>query len=785
MKKNFRSVMFLLLTALLLSSCGNGKDVSQPSQSSQMTEPLEAADWKAEGFAVSGDVEEYQKYWVVEYIPWKHENVVIDPETEQLLLQSNPLSRVYDGRIYSMNTVINPPYFQAARWILEIYDTETMSSSVREFSYEQLGEENTPRSCFLTGMDLINEDSFIFQWMEMAMNSDNLYHQVVNRMIYVNSDGIHTTDLWDTYLEKKIARDDSLEFLTFPTGYCVCDSAGNTYQKAGLSDYGYTQLYVIDRDGAVLLEYTGTPEQAIEEPMRTESGELIFPVYDRKESCYNFMWPDTETGKMHPLGTIIESTHIRQLFGMQGNIIYYETSDGIVTWDIKSGKRTLAFCYRDNGITSDYQTMLVLKKGQAPLLRLYRNSVDGDEDWLAPLSEEPVQRADAIRVADLIGSDTGSRLVSECATLVTRKDLNQTVTYERAKQDTETFRTQIMAELMAGKGPDILYVSRFDMALLQDMGLLADLNSLIPQETLNELWPGVIQMGTLDGKLAGLPGNITLASGMAVARDTWSKDTWQLEDIISLMADGSLENAVFYPYAKTYFQPLGTANTLIQYSLEDSFLIDWEKRESHFEDERFIRLLEITRDRKDSLSDDMESWFHSGKSTAFFHIGSYHSIYHFGDFTDSAAGNYVGFPTTGRCGNYMESPGMLVVNANAKNAEGIGVYLDYFLGKDIQHICDNEHTLSVRRFSTEEIEQSSDGDYLWRGEKLSVMEDGSTSLHRAITFLENCVPAPAQHPELLTIISEELDAYYSGDKSARQTAEIIDSRIQVYLDEHN
>lgn len=65
-------------------------------------------------------------------------------------------------------------------------------------------------------MDLINEDSFIFQWMEMAMNSDNLYHQVVNCMIYVNSDGIYATDLWDTYLEKKIARDDFLEFLTFP-----------------------------------------------------------------------------------------------------------------------------------------------------------------------------------------------------------------------------------------------------------------------------------------------------------------------------------------------------------------------------------------------------------------------------------------------------------------------------------------------------------------------------------------------------------------------------------------
>lgn len=779
MKRVFLSVMLLFLTTLLLSSCGKKDDVSPTAEQS------EAVDWKTEGFAVSGDIEESQKYWVAEYIPWKHENVVIDPETEAFPSENHLLPRVYDGRIYSMNTVINPPYFQATRWILEIFDTGTMSSSVREISYEQLGEENTPRRCSLTGMDVINEDSFVFQWMELDTNSDNLYHQTVSRMIYVNPEGTHKTDLWDTYLEKEIARDDPQEFIAFPVGYCVCDGAGNTYQKAGLTKRGYTALYVTDRDGAILLEYKGTPEQVIEDPMRTEGGELIFPVYDRKEYCYYFMWPDTETGKMRKLGTIDESTQIRQLFCMQGNIIYYETSDGIVTWDIKSGNRTLAFNYRDNGIPDGYQTMLVLKEGQAPLLRLYRNE---DEDWLAPLSEEPILNADAIRVADLVGSGTGSRQVSECASLVSRKDLNQTVIYERSKQDAETFRTQIMAELMAGKGPDVLYVSRSDMALLQDMGLLADLNGLISQETLNGLWPGVIRMGTLDGKLAGLPGNITTARGMAVARDTWSKDTWQLEDIIALMADGSLESALYYPGPQWYFAPYATAKWLIQDSLEDSFLIDWEKRESHFEDERFIRLLEMTKDRRDNPSDDTKSWFHGGKSIAFFTISS-RDIYDFGVLADREGGNYVGFPTTGESGNYMESSGMLVVNINAQNKEGIGVYLSYFLGKDIQGICGTEimadTTLSVCRFSTEEIEQSPEGEYLWRGEKLSVMEDGSTSLHRAIAFLESCVPAPAQHPELMTIISEELTVYYEGGNNARRTAEIIDSRIQLYLDEQN
>ena len=133
---------------------------------------------------------------------------------------------------------------------------------------------------------------------------------------------------------------------------------------------------------------------------------------------------------------------------------------------------------------------------------------------------------------------------------------------------------------------------------------------------------------------------------------------------------------------------------------------------------------------------------------------------------------------------------MLVVTINAKNTKGIEAYLEYFLGEQIQDICEH-HTeitnsaLSVRRFHESEIEQSPEGEYLWRGEGLSVLEDGSTSLHRAISFLESCVPAPALHPELMKIISEELEAFYTGDKSAEQTAKIIDGRIQIYLDEKN
>ena len=64
--------------------------------------------------------------------------------------------------------------------------------------------------------------------------------------------------------------------------------------------------------------------------------------------------------------------------------------------------------------------------------------------------------------------------------------------------------------------------------------------------------------------------------------------------------------------------------------------------------------------------------------------------------------------------------------------------------------------------------------------------DGSTYIERVNELLSICVPAPETYPALWNIISEELMAYYegaNGNRTPREIAEMIDNRIQLYLDE--
>ncbi|MCM1025359.1 MAG: ABC transporter substrate-binding protein [Roseburia sp.] len=780
MKKLFSCFLFLYGCIFCLTGCGKEDAAVNSGESS-----VPVRDWKQEGFAVLGEVTEEQGFWAQEFIAWEHREVVVDPQTEKLddgvrLIEVGAL----DGKVYRLNTVMRPPRGRAVRWILEIYDTASMQAEVREFTPEDLGLQEEGKDCFLVGMDLIDAESYVFQWTEIDENEEGLnYYQSADKRVYSNLQGeAAAVDLWGTCLEQGIFKEEYNDYVWIPSGSCVCDGAGNTYVRGGESGYGYRRLAAFDREGKLLLTYGVSEEETFEEPLRTEAGELIYPVYNMRKKYYELLWADVETGEMKSLATFESSRRIQQFYGMEGNDVYYEMPEGIVRWNIESGERTLVFLYRENGIGNGYETMLVLREGQLPLLRIY-GEYQGEEpvDWLAPLSDRPVER-ETVRVVDLTGGQ-GDRQAAECAALASRRDPNRGFTYESATQGAEDFRTRIMAELAAGKGPDILYVSRSDLEILHDAGLLADLREVLSEETLEELLPGVIGLGTVDGELAGMPGGVQV-EGLMVSADVWSEPTWRLEDFTALVEAGKLEGLAFYN--NSYFASLAMMRLFTEYSLADSFLIDWENRESHFEDERYLRFLRAVDIDRERLELDAGTKLKGGKRVAFLTLMSERMLLDFGASMKRENGFCVGLPTEGDAGNYLTAEGVIAVNANTDKREAARVFLEYFLGEQIQGLNDNllNPWLGVRKLSPEDLEWDEEGRCFWHGEEVTVFEDGTTALHVAEELLESCVPAPAIDPVVSRILFEELEALYMDSaRQPEQAADAIDRRIQIYLDE--
>lgn len=147
---------------------------------------------------------------------------------------------------------------------------------------------------------------------------------------------------------------------------------------------------------------------------------------------------------------------------------------------------------------------------------------------------------------------------------------------------------------------------------------------------------------------------------------------------------------------------------------------------------------------------------------------------------------FVGQPTEGTSGNYVKSEGVLVVNRNSSNLPAIQAYLECLLSDEIQLDGRSLGKLSVKKVSEEEvefIERNNKTEAIWNGKSLVIKADGTTTLTDYIEFLESCVPYPTEYREIIDIVWEEAQGYIDGDKSAEKVAEVIDNRVQLYLDE--
>lgn len=768
---------FVLLFALaFFPGCGQ----TQPDMPSGTPMAVEDAQWRTEGLAPWGEQTAEQSFWVGQYLPWEHKSQTAGAEV--YYENSGVCGELFwwFGRDAGADET---DFGRSGRgYVLEIYDTATGEVTVKRFTPRDLGMED--EICTLDSADLLDSEHYVIRGMVYELDEEGVCQQIADKMIYTDLAGdIQAADLWEIYLEKGIEEeknDTSEEYKEYPWvqrfDWC-CDGKGNICVVENRSERGSGLFCLFDRNGELLMEYEGTMRQQFSNPLRTRDGELILPVYDWDESCYEFLWADTSEGEMRSLGSMeSKNSDIWEMCGLLGDDIYYFSWRGIVKWNIKSGSRVQVFDFVEAGIGTGFQTMLALRPGQTPMLLLRK----GNTDWLAALEDHETPAEEAIRVANLTqaGEWASGSVVAKCATNASLVNPNLRYQFEEA----EDSRDRIMAELTSGKGPELLYVSLDDMYMLDEKGLLLDLGELIPEELRQELLPGALGIGTIDGSLKGVPAMVS-ADTMVAGKDTWPEDTWRLEDVIGLMEEGKLTGAICSPsFQGSYTGPFVTVWRLINYNLEDSFLIDWENRKSHFDDERFVRLLEITRTDLSSAP-ETETWLDGGKNVGIGEISHKSFINEFYEFLEEEGGRCIGYPTEGVSGSYLVAPGVLVVNANITQKEAAANFLKTLLGEEMQSEVSSAG-LSVRKLKPEDgVYRNESGTLFYKGSELTVFSDGTTALQRAAAFLESCVAAPRTYPRLREIIWEELSAIQTQDMSPQKAAENLNRHVQLYLDE--
>ncbi len=519
-------------------------------------------------------------------------------------------------------------------------------------------------------------------------------------------------------------------------------------------------------------------------------GSAILSRCRDQENITELFLYDPESGQETPL-TVFDGELVRSLCMDGPETMYYTTLESLNRWDKGSNTRTKLLDLHANGISASPISGNLLVNSQGELLVC---ELDGEIPGIFVLSGEKRQKEDELRIVYLTG--TGDSNLSRPTQMfsLTRPELEIVQELCEKEEERTSIRNRIFTELATGRGPELMWVLQEDMYDLYEKGLLMDISELIPDDAREQLVPGLIQSGSLDDKLVGIKLYVNYNTVM-VSDALWEGSSWTLDDVMEIM-----ESKEDWDFTFSYFlEGMDSYELLSEVLLTDldgSEFLDTEQGYCNFNNPEFVRLLEICKEyayteyvghSRDEQAEQLKNGDGIGEVMCFVDGILAYSAW-MNRYEGSA--HMVGFPTREGGKNYiMADNTYLVVSARAEHLEEIKELISYLLGYENQFY--NSY-MSVRRdVIRDSVEENGENRYRLKvsanGDsymELDAKPDGTSWLEDYLSFIETCQPEPGwRYTPVGVIISEEVQPYFAGDKSAGEVAEIIQSRVQLYLAE--
>lgn len=545
-----------------------------------------------------------------------------------------------------------------------------------------------------------------------------------------------------------------------------------------------TTLAVYDKFGSFLFSHDNLSEENFMEcnAFHTPDGSVIIQIPHAAPNTASLQW--YRLPEKTPIELVkTDYTYFPCMTMTAGGMVYMLKTSQLVRWDVVTGQQELLHNFISSDIdTNSIQHISVTVTGDVLLYQLI------NDKWnIYILSDKEVEQEGTFIV--LANMSTDDPYIMSQTAAFSRKNPEMAVFIEKHSGDAEAYRSRIMAELTTGKGPDLMWVTREDMQILQEKGVLMDLSQLISAETLEQIFPGILASGTIDGTLWGLCFDGT-PSSYIVSNDIWARDTWTWEDICEIFEhEKKLKDIV--PYSKS--------SVLYMFFLNDLStlpFLDFESGISYFNHVEFIQMLETINQNNTNIAhfrnpDTMLDKVRNGELLTYDLNIEIRDLPAFSSLMKKYGNDchLVVFENKKEYTGYWGETPVLVVNAKTQNKEAIGRYYEYLLSAEAQRNtlhCSIRGDIIERNVSVEQINGQSYGFYLSEKGTINYLElkdDGSTYLEEYLNFLNKCGPSPLPYKEIKEIIVSGANGYFNGQYTAKQAAELIHNRVQLYLDE--
>lgn len=523
-------------------------------------------------------------------------------------------------------------------------------------------------------------------------------------------------------------------------------------------------------------------------------GSVILNRWDAGSQASVLTRLNEETGQKESLGTLADGEALRAVCCDEEGILYYYSSMGcIIRWNPEKDLREelTAPLYQED--INVHGTAGLIRNAQGDLLLC---DLGRDSASLYVLTKEKPVAEEEIRLA-FVQDPVGNEYLRAKTAVFAREGGALPIVMEGLEESDYTdYRNRIFAEILAGKGPELLFLSYEDMETLQEKGLLCDLSEMISADTLSQMLPGALELGRVNGQLAGITPEIAFST-MITSDAVWEADSWTISQFTELLKEK--ENCdwpvSFYDAKVSYYTLFWM---IFCNDLSHSPFLDLEEGKCYFDSQEFTDILKLCKEYG-RPSSETRSWEERARMLREGEcLAAISSLYiGFRDFSDMMLGygqdcHIVGFPGAEAGCSFIQnySQGYLAVNIHAEHKEEIADYINYLLSYEKQYeVMGTSVRLDVIRdsigydeFRKQVVQRTSaepDGPLM----EIAMKPDGTSFEEEYLDFIQSCKPNPNRIPLLAEIIGEELFGCFEGGKSVEDAADDIQNRVQLYLDE--
>ena len=373
---------------------------------------------------------------------------------------------------------------------------------------------------------------------------------------------------------------------------------------------------------------------------------------------------------------------------------------------------------------------------------------------------------------------------------------------------------QLKLDIIAGNTPDMIYFSDTSAIKgLTNKGVFVDLYDFLGKDgglSKDDLVPPLLKACEENGKLYSITPSLSMSTA-AVKTKYCDKENWTVDDLIE--AYNKL------PEGARLTQWNNTKLSAFQFLVSNMNFVDYAGGTCNYNSDEFIKILEFANrfpeeeEQPDweNMNEEQMTKYYIDEQTALKNDKALIGNFDFYDFREYnrlrqvAFGEditLVGYPSANGCGILVQQTASFAILNDSPNKDECWKFLCRFFTEDYQK--ENSWSVPALKSSLEKKLDESMEDPYWidkeTGEKhyekgqdmigTETIEYDNLSKEQR-DYLEDLVlnanvsAMQVWDEDVQEIVDEEVQAYFAGEKTAKETAEIIQNRVSILISEQS